>query len=475
MKLADIFSNIQKSLLGRRRALRQSKGFLHVPRLRVNWVLLICMMPGLLSAATIKHARLWSAPDSTQLVLDVSGEVSHQLLSLSKPDRIVIDVMDVKCNVDFSRLNIKDTPIVRVRSAVRNGHDVRVVLDLRKPLKPRSNLLKPNEQYGHRLVIDLIDEAADTSAKVTHSVDEHTDKRNIVVVVDAGHGGEDPGALGPGRVREKDVVFAITKELQALLQQQRGFDVKLTRTGDYYVDLRQRTRLARKYNADLFVSVHADAFKRPDAEGASVWVLSDRGADSEMGRWLSRRENGADLIGGAGSVTLNDKDDVLAGVLLDLSMTASLKASLGVGEHVLKSVGKVAQLHKGRVEHAGFVVLKSPDIPSLLVETGFISNPSESRLLKTKKYQQRIAEAVQDGIQEYFKRTPPPGSLLAWDQQQRLLASAENTVSRYEVRRGDTLSQIARNHDVSVDELMTYNRLNSSQVRIGQVIRIPST
>ncbi len=431
------------------------------------------MGSGLAAGASLDHARLWSAPTSTQLVIDVSGEVSHQLLSLTGPDRIVVDVMNVKSKVDFSRLSIKDTPILRVRSAVRNGKDMRIVLDLAKPLKPRSSLLKPNEQYGHRLVIDLLDDAEESAAKVSRSVDEHKDRRDIVIVVDAGHGGEDPGAIGPARVREKDVVLTITKEVQAQLGQQRGFTVKLTRNGDYYVDLRQRTRQARKYNADLFVSVHADAFNRPDAEGASVWALSDRGAESEMGRWLSRRENGADLIGGAGSVTLDDKDEVLAGVLLDLSMTASLKASLGVGEHILKSVGKVARLHKGRVEHAGFVVLKSPDIPSVLVETGFISNPTESALLKTQKYQRRIAESIASGVQQYFANTPPPGSLLAWEQQQQRRLS--DAVRRYEVRRGDTLSQIARSHDVSVDTLMSFNGLNSPTVRIGQVIQIPST
>lgn len=422
------------------------------------------------SAIDVTQARMWPAPDHTRLVLDASGVVEHQLFTLSNPDRIVIDISGATSKTNLSALDIKSTPVKKVRSAIRNGNDLRIVLDLKKQLTPRSFLLKPNDQYGHRLVVDLYDnERAVNQDDVKVSLPSASEERDIVIVLDAGHGGDDPGALGPGRVREKDVVLNIARELQSLIHKQKGFSVKLTRTGDYYISLRQRTRLARKYSADLLVSVHADAFNRPEAKGASVYALSQRGATSEAARWLAQKENGADLIGGIGGVSLDDKDDVLAEVLLDLSMTASLSASLKVGEHVLGSVKNVADLHKSKVEQAGFVVLKSPDIPSILVETGFISNPAESRLLNTRKYQRKIADSIHEGLVAYFEQSPPPGTYLATERKRKLIGKTQS----YEVKRGDTLSEIARRHQMTVSRLMDHNKLPSDKVWVGQVIRIP--
>ena len=297
--------------------------------------------------------------------------------------------------------------------------------------------------------------------------------RDIVVAVDAGHGGEDPGALGPDRLREKDVVLAIAKEVARLIDAEPGYRAELIRSGDYYVSLRGRTLKARKLNADLFVSIHADAARDKRARGASVWVLSGRGASSEMGRWLAQRENGADLIGGVGSVSLEDKDDMLASVLLDMSMTASQSSSREVAKRVHSNIAGFARMHKPYVEQAGFVVLKSPDIPSILVETGFISNPSEAAKLRQRGYQKQMARAVYEGIKAHFWERPPAMTHVAAKKRTgAVLAGADRT---YKVVPGDTLSVIAVRNGVSLDELRRANQLNGDRIRVGQVLLIPAS
>ncbi len=427
-----------------------------------------------LAGKDVESVRIWPAPDHTRLVLDIAGKVEHNVFSLSGPSRLVIDMKDVTLKADFSALDLSGSPIQRIRSAPRNGNDLRVVLDLKSEIKPRSFQLEPNQQYGHRLVVDLIDEGGlkvQKPAKPTVT-DNANGKRDVIVVIDAGHGGEDPGAIGPRGTREKDVVLSMAKTLQRIIDGKPGFTAKLTRTGDYYIDLRSRTLLARKHNADLFVSVHADAFRTPQPRGASVFALSKRGATSESARWLAQSENRSDLIGGAGGVSLNGRDEMLAGVLLDLSMTASINSSLGIGSSILGKLGNVTKLHKRGVEQAAFVVLKSPDIPSLLVEAGFISNPQEERNLSSSSYQRKLANAVFDGIYDYFSDTPPPGTLLA---AQKAGRQSGNSVSQYRIRRGDTLSDLARENQISVNELMRFNGLNNDRVMVGQTIRIPAS
>lgn len=438
----------------------------------VGVMCLAMMSSAWLSAAQvdITNPRIWPAPDNTRLVFDISGTVKHKVFSLENPHRLVLDIEDSRLVGSVGKLKLSGSPVKKIRTAKRNGNDVRVVLDLKRKLTARTFVLKPNDQYGNRLVIDLLEEARKKVPVVKKRASQQSQNRDIVIVVDAGHGGDDPGAIGPGRVKEKSVVLAIAKELQAAMNATPGYRVELTRTGDYYVGLRQRTKLARKHNADLMVSVHADAFKRPQANGASVFALSKRGASSETARWLAASENRADLIGGVGGVSLGDKDDVLAGVLLDLSMTASMKASLGVGDHVLRSIGKVGKLHKKRVEQAGFVVLKSPDIPSILVETGFISNPVEARRLNSRKYQKSIARAIKSGLTKHFTETPPVGSWVAWKRDAKRKLSGP-----YTIRRGDTLSGIARKNGVTVSQIRKLNRLTSDALRVGQVISIPMT
>lgn len=443
--------------------------------MRVFLCLMVALAANLAQAATqIEGVRLWPAPDHTRLVLDTAGSVEHNVFALSGPSRLVIDLKNTSLKADFSKVDLSGSPIERIRSAPRNGSDLRVVLDLKSDIKPRSFVLEPNQQYGHRLVVDLIDEKGsrlERAASPTVTQDS-AGKRDIIIVIDPGHGGEDPGAIGPRGTREKDVVLRMSKTLMDLINKQPGFTAKLTRTGDYYIGLRNRTLLARKYNADLFVSVHADAFRTPQPSGASVFALSQRGATSETARWLAQSENRSDLIGGAGGVSLDGRDDMLAGVLLDLSMTASINASLGVGSSVLGQLGGVAKLHKPGVEQAAFAVLKSPDIPSILVEAGFISNPKEEQNLATEWYRNRLANAIMDGIHEYFQRTPPPGTLLAWQKENQ---KGGGQVSRYRIQRGDTLSGVARQNQTTVGELMRFNGMTDDRVMVGQTIRIPSS
>jgi N-acetylmuramoyl-L-alanine amidase len=443
--------------------------------MRLFLYLMVALAANLAQAATqIEGVRLWPAPDHTRLVLDTAGSVDHNVFALSGPSRLVIDLKNTSLKADFSKVDLSGSPIERIRSAPRNGNDLRVVLDLKSDIKPRSFVLEPNQQYGHRLVVDLIDEKGSRLERATSPTvtQDSAGKRDIIIVIDPGHGGEDPGAIGPRGTREKDVVLRMSKTLVDLINKQPGFTAKLTRTGDYYIGLRNRTLLARKYNADLFVSVHADAFRTPQPRGASVFALSQRGATSETARWLAQSENRSDLIGGAGGVSLDGRDDMLAGVLLDLSMTASINASLGVGSSVLGQLGGVAKLHKPGVEQAAFAVLKSPDIPSILVEAGFISNPKEEQNLATEWYRNRLANAIMDGIHEYFQRTPPPGTLLAWQKENQ---KGGGQVSRYRIQRGDTLSGVARQNQTTVSELMRFNGMTDDRVMVGQTIRIPSS
>ena len=307
-------------------------------------------------------------------------------------------------------------------------------------------------------MLDLYDK--ETKAPVV----KQSAKRDIIIAIDAGHGGEDPGALGPKRLREKDVVLRIANELNALLKADKGFHPTMIRSGDYYVSLRGRRDLARKRQADLFVSIHADAFKRKEASGASVYALSTRGATSTAASYLAQRENSADLVGG---VSLSDKDDVLAGVLADLSMTSTLDTSLKLGDTVLRNVDSVAKLHKSRVEQAGFAVLKSPDIPSILVETGFISNPGEAKKLATSSYQKKMARAIHRGIKDWFLAHPPSGTLIAWQRQR--------DGRQYTIARGDTLSGIAQRFNVSLSDLKSRNRISGSKIMVGQKLTIPTT
>ena len=431
--------------------------------LKSSAIAVLWLMPIQLWAADIESVRLWRAPDKTRLVFDLSSTVEHNIFSLQNPNRLVVDLSDSRIKTTFEGLELRNTPIAGIRAAVRNKTDVRVVLDLSGTVSPKSFTLPANEQYSNRLVIDLFD----NKRVISRTLDEVVKKkdRRIIVAIDAGHGGEDPGALGPRRVREKVVVLQLAKKIKKLFDGNPNFQGELVRSGDYYLAHRKRTQIARDKQADFFISIHADAFTDPSAHGASVYALSTTGATSEQARYLADKENRADLIGGASSLSLDGRDEVLAGVLLDLSMNATLRRSLDAGSYVLKNMGTVARLHKKKVEQAGFLVLKSPDIPSLLLETGFISNPNEAQKLSTSRYQNKMAQAIFEGIEQYFLDNPPPGTLLAKN---------GNRVDRiYVVAPGDTLSEIAVRFNVSMKKIKRYNKMSSNKIRVGKKIKIP--
>lgn len=404
--------------------------------------------------------RFWTAPDHTRLVFDVSSSVDYKLFQMKKPDRLVVDLSKTRVNKSLDQPSADHPLIKRVRSATRNNSDLRVVFDLKNGVKPKSFFLKPNKNYGNRLVIDLYDKAraATAKAKTVKSVKStNADQlRDLVIAIDAGHGGEDPGARGPRGVREKDVVFAISRKLEKLLQKEPGMRPVMVRKGDYYVGLRDRMEIARQAKADLFISIHADAFRDSKVKGASVYTLSRKGATSEAARWLAASENSADLVGG---VSLNDKDDLLASVLLDLSQTATQESSKKVAGEVLKKLGGTGKLHKKTVQQAGFLVLKSPDIPSILVETAFISNPHEEKKLRSSKHQEKIARAIMSGVRGYFAKTMPMGTRYA--------------SRKHIIRHGDTLSHLASRYGVTTKELVSFNALKSTKIKVGQVIKIP--
>jgi N-acetylmuramoyl-L-alanine amidase len=355
-------------------------------------------------ASQIKEMRVWPQPGTTRVVFDLSGPVEYKAFTIENPHRLVLDIQKSQSVMTEPRFDWAQTPIKGVRTSPQANGDIRIVFDLRRPIKEDTFTLKPNGPYGHRLVIDMNDigqaapVAATPAAKPTTTA--RSPQRAFIVAIDAGHGGEDPGAVGPKGTREKDVALQIAKELHAQMSKQKGLKPVLVRSGDYFIPLRTRITKARQAQADLFISIHADAFHRKQAKGASVYTLSSRGASSEAARWLAESENRADLVGG---VSLNDKDDVLAKVLLDLSQTMSSESSFTVGNAVLKRLGRVTDLHGNRVQQAGFAVLKSPDIPSILVETEFISNPASEQKLRSKAYQREVAQAILAGVNEYLQ------------------------------------------------------------------------
>ncbi|MFC3606859.1 N-acetylmuramoyl-L-alanine amidase [Stutzerimonas tarimensis] len=458
------------------------------------WITALAVM--LLSAqawavSNIEGVRLWRAPDNTRLVFDLSGPVQHNVFTLAAPDRIVIDVSAAGVKGALDRLPLANTPITGVRAGQQDGNGLRLVIDLSAEVTPRSFTLEPNQEYGHRLVVDLFDKgsvavASRPPATATPSTPAppvspnrpatrlpapSREQRDIVIAIDAGHGGEDPGAIGPAGVREKDVVLSISKKLQSAINAEKGYRAELVRTGDYFIPLRKRTEIARRQGADLFISIHADAAPRTSAYGASVFALSDGGATSETARWLADSENRSDLIGGVGNVKLDDKDRMLAGVLLDLSMTATLSSSLNVGQKVLSNMGSITPLHKPRVEQAGFMVLKSPDIPSILVETGFISNPSEARKLQTASHQQALVRSIHSGIRQFFQESPPPGTYIASLRDAGRIAPGPR---EHVVRSGDSLALLAQRYQVSLPELRRANNLRNDVIKIGQTLSIPA-
>ena len=376
-------------------------------------------------ATQIRNARLWRSDDKLRLVFDLSGPVQYKTFSLTSPDRLIIDLSGAGLSGDFSQLALKNSGITSIRSGHFGKSDTRIVLDLVAPMQLNSFVLPPQDGQGHRLVLDLTNathaprQIAAELAPLVVPADKAHPKRDIIVVVDPGHGGKDPGAVGSKGQREKDVVLSIAQLLAKRLKREKGFAVKLVRNDDFFVPLRKRVDIARKHKADMFISVHADAAPRLTASGASVYALSQGGATSATARFMAQRENGADLLGATTLLNLKDKDPMLAGVILDMSMNATIASSLQLGSAVLGSLQSITSLHQKRVEQAGFAVLKSPDVPSILVETGFISNARDAQRLVTARHQQAVADRLFEGLKQYFQKNPPINSYMAWVQEQQ--------------------------------------------------------
>ena len=447
-------------------------------------LLLTGLIPGMAAAAVAKHQtlRLDHQNGSLKITMELSGPVKYKYFSLSKPDRFVVDLLDVVPTGSRSKLDYKNTPVRNVRLGIRKGDDLRMVVDLTQSVVADAYLESIPGSTGKRLVVEMKGiEPPKPVAPVTSQVDSSQAEkrvavqrsvvnkpvpvkqtarsrvpyRDIVIAIDAGHGGADPGARGHNGAYEKDITLAIARRLEKLVEREPGMRPVMIRTGDEYIRLRQRIEKAQMHNADLFISIHADAFNDRRVRGTSVYTLSRSGATTEAARLLADRENSADIIG----FLEGDQDDILASVLIDLSQNATIESSMDVAERVLRNMARVNPLHKRRVEQAGFVVLKSPDIPSILVETAFISNPDDEKNLLSSRHQQKMVNAIMAGVRSYFSANPPQGT--------RLVAR------EHVIRRGDTLTAIAERYDVSLGMLRRANQLDSDQLYVGRTLQIP--
>ncbi len=353
------------------------------------------------STRTLTGIRIsQSAEDHTRVVFDLTGNFEHNLFTLADPPRVVVDLNDTRRS-DAIDISTRQTSLMSgIRSASKNGGRLRVVIDLESKARPRSFALRPDGKSGHRLVVDL--HATNLSpTPIKTSQEKRTQrKKQFVIALDPGHGGRDPGAIGKKGTREKDVALSVAKKMKTLINRESGYRAILTRDADRFVTLRNRVKKAREAEADIFISLHADSFHKSNVKGASVYALSLRGASSEAARWIAKKENSSDLIGG---ISLDDKDDLIASVLLDLSQTATIQDSLELGSDVLSHIGKVSRLNNKKVQQAGFAVLKAPDMPSILIETAFLSNPSEEKKLRNPKHQHKLAKAVFSGIKNHLK------------------------------------------------------------------------
>ena len=388
-------------------------------------IFLLCgvLASGLAQALQLSATRLWPSPDYTRITLEAAQPVAHKYFTLSNPERLVIDLEGVEKSAALdalaARLSADDPYVGAIRVGINRPGVMRVVLDLKAAVRPSVFQLQPLAEYGHRLVIDLYpDRATDTASSpavlpqpamaepkpARPGVPQYA--RLITVAIDAGHGGEDPGAIGAKGSYEKHITLALAKKLKQKIDAQENMRAVLIRDGDYFVPLAQRVTKARALKADLFLSIHADAFIKPHARGSSVFALSENGATSVAARWLAKKENEADLVGG---VNIDVKDPFLKRTLIDLSQTATINDSLKLGNAVLKEIGGVNTLHKAQVEQAGFAVLKAPDIPSILIETAFISNPEEEKRLNDSAYQDRLVDAIVNGVRNYFDKHPLGG------------------------------------------------------------------
>ncbi|ENY73896.1 N-acetylmuramoyl-L-alanine amidase [Aeromonas diversa CDC 2478-85] len=482
-------------------------------RLLIACLLAIAALPAW--ANQLKGVRIWPSPDSTRVVFDMASAPDYQFQSLSNPARLIIDIKNTSNGTNLARVENTSQVVrwLRESTAPQRG-SIRLVLDLSEPIKPVVFPLAPAGPYGHRLVIDLPYE--EKGSQPTSKPVARGGHPEVVIAIDAGHGGEDPGSIGPRRTFEKRVTLAISQHLAALIDREPGMRAVMTRRGDYFVDLNRRSEIARKGKSDLLISVHADSFNSSAPRGASVWVLSTNRANREMGRWLEQQEKQSELLGGVGKVIAeSDPNPYLARTFLDLSMDKSRAEGYDVSRQILRHLGQVARLHKKAPQHASLAVLKSPDIPSVLVETGFISNHDEEKLLGSSAYQQKVARAIFQGIRTYYRSHPTKGPMLtgkakptqsvaaAVPERQvvqpapvssgsgagvikpysevanapsRPVASVTAQASgRHLVKRGESLSLLALRYGTTQAALVELNNLRSREIQIGQTLRVPAT
>ncbi|EKO3976141.1 N-acetylmuramoyl-L-alanine amidase [Vibrio fluvialis] len=447
-----------------------------VCRSLVVWlVLATAFLASAAQANVLEGVRVWPSPDETRVVIDVKSEVDFSYFTLSGPDRLVVDLKQTSLGTKLP-VNVSDSAIltkIRVSSPPEKS-TYRLVLELKKKSAPQLFKLAPTPggQYGHRLVIDLPHGESSTppaakpssETKVSRDASQLYGTADIVVAIDAGHGGEDPGSIGPTRKYEKDVTLSVAKKLADQIDAVPGMKAVLTRRGDYFVNLNKRSEIARKNKAHLLVSIHADAFHTPQPRGGSVFVLNTRRANTEIARWVENHEQQSELLGGAGEVLAkNNADRNVSQTLLDLQFSHSQKEGYKVATNILREMGKVAYLHKREPVNASLAVLKSPDIPSVLVETGFISNPSEEKLLFQRSHQDKLAHALTKALVQYFEDNPPEGTLFA----------NRGKTQKHKVQRGESLSVIASKYGTSVDEIVQTNKLKSNSLAVGQVLTIP--
>lgn len=453
--------------------------------------------PSLASAAKeqIENIRVWHSPERSRIEFDLSSDVNYKSFLLSNPARLVVDFENTQLNASLPALIESNPHLSQVRTGQPSSEKLRFVFELKKQLTSQSTEIKADETFGHRIIVDLTEVSPselkpevgliDTPKPVslaanTKPVETITSasfpKRKLIVAIDAGHGGADPGALGYKGSREKDLTLTIAKKLKVVIDKNPSMRAVLIRDGDYFVDLHKRRVNARNMNADIFLSIHADAFTKQSARGFSVFALSQRGATSAMARALAKKENAVDLIGG---VSLADKDQVLAQVLVDLSMTNTINESVNLGGRVLKELSTLGKLHSKRVEQAGFAVLKSPDMPSILIETGFITNPEDEKNLRSSSYQNKVVTAIYTAIDEYYQQTPYfSKASYASPSIGSVAGSSRNTNSSrpsvHVVKNGDSLSKISVKYNVTINALKRLNNLSRSTVYVGQKIKLPA-
>lgn len=463
-------------------------------------LLLLTAWPAAASQVVVECTHVATDTNKTRLVFATTAPLTHRIFTLDRPDRVIIDLPAATLIGTLPAAKAADATLVGLRSGTHNQNDLRIVLDLKQAVRVKSFINAPSSGDAHQLIIDLLPKATNgaprTVAQMPSSLNPRTGKaRPFIIAIDAGHGGEDPGAIGPGGTREKDVTLAIARKLAQQVDRTSGMRALMIRNDDTFISLRDRVGIARQHNADLFISIHADAFSNPEAHGSSVYTLSYGGASSEAATWLANRENNADRIGG---IDLATNDDLLATVLLDMAQKATIEQSTDAAKSLLGYLGKIGPMHKSDVQHANFAVLKAPDIPSVLVEAAFISNADEERRLMSNAHQQRLAQAILTGVRAYFKKHPTPSMLSSMQRQDRQRVPYQPVTSRhlsaastapagriqtsrvtapraYVISPGDTLSGIASRHRVSVNALRTENGLQDSDIiRAGETLSIPA-